>query len=295
MAAGRIARRDKESPSSVETLLGCSFKWALDYPGGLRKAESPFVSDAGDSQLLGSLLHRLLGKMFAADPPVPAAAEAQAGALFDRESPRLAAVLWLPGAETMRAQARRAMVQTAGTLATLLHAAGARVLASEQARAGRAFDTEFAGTPDLLLGRPLRIVDLKWGGASFRRTSLARGTALQLAAYSFLSQEDGAFPPVAYLIMSAQRLLTTTPEQFPGAESANGPSPEDTWRLLEQTHATHWTAVQAGSIEACGVSADDAEVPKESKVVNGQLVMEPPCRFCSFASLCGRSFVGGGE
>jgi ATP-dependent helicase/nuclease subunit B len=295
VAAGRIARRDKESPSSIETLLGCSFKWTLDYPGRLRETDSPFVSGASDSQLLGSLLHRLLAQLFASDPPVPAAAEVQAGALFDRESPRLAAVLWLPGAEKMRAEARRAMVQTAGTLATLLHATGARVLASEQPRASRAFDTEFEGTPDLLLGSPLRIVDLKWGGASFRRTSLTGGTALQLAAYSFLSQEGGAFPPVAYLIMSARRLLTTTPEQFPGAESASGPSPEDTWRLLERAHATLWAAVQAGNIEACGVSADDADVPKESKVVNGQLVMEPPCRFCSFASLCGRSFARSDE
>lgn len=295
VAAGRIARRDKESPSSVETLLGCSFKWTLDYPGRLRETESPFVSAAGDSQLLGSLLHRLLGQLFALDPPAPAAAEVPAGALFDRESPRLAAALWLPGAEMMRAQARRAMVQTAGTLAALLHATGARVLASEQPRAGRAFDTEFEGTPDLLLGPPRRIVDLKWGGASFRRKSLASGTALQLAAYSFLSQEDGTFPPVAYLIMSAQRLLTTTPEHFPGAESANGPSPAATWRLLAQAHATTWTAIEAGNVEARGVSAVDADVAKESKVVNGQLVMEPPCRFCSFASLCGRSFAGDGE
>ena len=295
MAAGRIARREKESPSSIETLLGCSFKWTLDYPGRLREAESPFVSDASNSQLLGSLLHRLLGQLFASDPPAPDAAEARAGALFDRESPRLAAVLWLPGAETMRAQVRRAMVRTASTLATLLHTTGARVLASEQAREGRAFDTKFSGTPDLLLGPPRRIIDLKWGGASFRRTSLAQGTALQLAAYSFLSQEGGTFPPVAYLIMGAQRVLTTTPEQFPGAESVTGPSPEATWRLIEQAHVTRWTAVQAGNVEASGVSAADDDVPKESKVVNGQLVMEPPCRFCSFASLCGRSFAVDGE
>jgi len=295
VAAGRIARREKESPSSIETLLGCSFKWTLDYPGRLREAESPFVSAAGDSRLLGSLLHRLLGQLFALDPPAPAVAEAQAGALFDREAPRLAAALWLPGAETMRAQARRAMVRTAGTLAALLEATGARVLASEQPRAGRAFDTAFEGTPDLLLGPPRRIVDLKWGGASFRRKSLARGTALQLAAYSFLSQEDGAFPPAAYLIMSAQRLLTTTPESFPGAESATGPPPEETWRLLEQAHVTTWTAIEAGRVEARGVSAVDADVPKESQVVNGQLVMEPPCRFCSFAPMCGRSLQGGDE
>lgn len=295
VATGRIARREKESPSSIETLLGCPFKWTLDYPGRLREAESPFVSAAGDSQLLGSLLHRLLGQLFALDPPAPAAAEAEAGALFDREAPRLAAALGLPGAETMRAQARRAMMRTAGTLAALLHAMGARVLASEQPRAGRAFDTEFEGTPDLLVGPPRRIVDLKWGGASFRRKSLAGGTALQLAAYSFLGQEGGAFPPAAYLIMSAQRVLTTTPEHFPGAESANGPSPEDTWRLLEQAHVAAWTAIEAGSVEARGVSAVDADVPKESKVVNGQLVMDPPCRFCSFASLCGRSFQGSGE
>lgn len=295
VAPGSILRRNRESPSSVETLLGCSFKWALDYPARLRTAESPFVSDASSSQLLGNLLHRLLGQLFASDPPAPAVAQAQAGELFDREAPRLAAVMWLPGAETQRMQARRAMVQTAGTLATLLHSTSSRVLASEQLREGRAFETEFAGTPDLVLGPPMRIIDLKWSGAAFRRTSLAGGTALQLAAYSFLSQSDDAFPPVAYLIMDTQQLLTTSPEQFPSAEPIVGPSPMDTWRLLEQTHATRWSEVHAGVIEASGVPAQGADIPNASKVRDGQLVMAPPCRFCSFASLCGLSYAGSGE
>ncbi len=295
VTAGRIARRERESPSSVESFLGCSFKWTLDYPGKLREAEPPHVSEASNPQLLGNLLHELIERLFATAAPPPEEAEARAAALFDREAPRLAAVLWIPGAETLRAQARRALVKSAAMVAVLLRATGTSVVASEQARQGRAFGTAFEGTPDLLIGSPTRVVDLKWGGASYRRNSLANGTALQLAAYSFLSREGGEFPPVAYLIMSAQRLLTTSPTHFPGAEPVAGDGPEPTWRRLEATHSRRWATLQSGSVEALGVATENDPVTRDSKVVDDEIVLAPPCGFCSFGSLCGRSFAGAGE
>lgn len=295
VTAGRIARRERESPSSVESFLGCSFRWTLDYSGKLREAEPPHVSEASDPRLLGSLLHKLIERLFTAGASSREEAEARAAVLFDREAPRLAAVLWLPGAETVRAQARRALVKSAAMLAALLRATGASVVASEQAIQGRAFGTAFEGTPDILIGAPTRVVDLKWGGASYRRKSLANGTALQLAAYSFLGRDGGGFPPVAYLIMSAQRLLTTSPTHFPGAEPVTGAGPEQTWRLLDSTHSKHWARLRSGRVEARGIATEDAPVLRESKVDEDEIVLAPPCEFCSFGSLCGRSFTGTAE
>lgn len=285
--AGRIQRREFESPSSIETLLGCSLKWTLDYPGQLRASDSPRVEGVDNSRLLGRLLHRLLERLFANDAPAPDVAAARAGALFDQDGMRLAAALWLPGHETMRAQTRRALMRTASVLAGFMSASGTHVLASEQLKQGQAFGTSFAGMPDLLLGPPTRIVDLKWGGAQYRRDSLANGTAIQLASYAYLSRERGVFPPVAYLIMSAQRLFATDANSFPLAELVPGPASEATWLVIEASHAAEWVRVEAGQLFATGVVTSDAAPPRASQVVDGKFALEPPCRFCSFSGLCG--------
>lgn len=290
--AGRLLRRESESPSSVETLLGCSLKWTLDYPGRLRASDPPQVDGVEDARLLGRLLHRLLEQLFEHDAPERDVAAARAGSLFDEQGPRLAAALWLPGHEILRAQTRRACVRTAERLAGLLQASGTRVLASEQIRQGHAFGTAFAGQPDLVLGPPARILDLKWGGAAHRRASLVNGSALQLAAYSYLTREREVFPPVAYLIMSAQRLFATDPVAFPGAEPVAGPGPEATWGALTKAHAAEWTRIERGELVATGVAAGDAEIPERSGVVGERLVLVPPCRFCSYQGLCGLGAAG---
>ncbi len=182
--AGKVLRRESESPSSVETLLGCSLKWVLDYPGRLRASDPPQVDAIDDPRLLGRLLHRLLERLFRHDAPSREQVAERAGALFDEQGPRLAAALWLPGHESRRAQTHRALVRTAELLAGFLRDSGTSVLAIEQTRSGMAFETAFSGQPDLIIGPPARILDLKWGGANHRRESLTNGTALQLAAYS---------------------------------------------------------------------------------------------------------------
>ena len=290
--AGAIQRRTSESPSSVEEFLGCSFKWALDYPGRLKASDSPFLDDAGGALLLGRLLHRFLAQLFARPAPAPAEAAERAGELFDHEGARFAAALWLPGHDSVRAQARRALVRTAVLLAAFMQHSGTRVLASEQTQQGHAFGTAFAGTPDLLLGPPTRIVDLKWGGAKYRSESLARGAALQLAAYAFLNRERGAFPPAAYVIMSEQRMFTTEPAQFPNAESVSGPDLASTWATLERAHAAEWARAEAGQLQAPGVGLTAAEERKGSRVEDGLLVMQPPCKFCEFGGLCGLTLPG---
>ena len=106
---------------------------------------------------------------------------------------------------------------------------------------------------DLVIGSPYRILDLKWGGATSRSKSLERGTAFQLAAYAYLTSDGEVFPGVAYFIMGAQRMFTTAPELFPGAEPIVGPSPRETWELYQREHAVRWQEVEQGRIHALGV------------------------------------------
>jgi hypothetical protein len=184
-------------------------------------------------------------------------------------------------------------MRTADTLYGLMAAAGLQVLASEKELTGQAFGTAFAGRVDLVLGEPARILDLKWSGAGRKRRALKDGTALQLAAYAFLQRQgDEPFPPVGYFVMEAQRLLTTQPDAFHDAEEVKGPPPEETWRLLEATHALEWRTVAQGRLAARGVAGDDGEEPpRESCVEDGRLVVPPACEWCDYAALCGLAFA----
>lgn len=289
---GRVARRERESPSSVETLFGCPFQWVLRYAGRLYPPDSAQVEEGTSPRVLGELLHATMNRLFAGPHRNAEQAAAEAGALFDLEGPRLVAALFLPGADAQRERVRRVAAQTAKTLYRLMADGKLTVMATEAERLAGGFGTTIGGRVDLVLGSPSRILDLKWSGASRKRNALKAGTALQLAAYSFLEGgKDGVFPPVGYFVMDAQRLLTTEPRAFPGAEGVDGPSPGETWRVVEHTHAAAWEAVAEGRIEAPPAETREGEKPlTEARVVDGRLLMPAACRWCDYAVLCGVAF-----
>ena len=293
VSPGRIARREKESPSSVETLLGCPLQWTLRYAGRLLPSGPAEVEDRDSVRLLGAVLHAVLNRLFSSGALDAKAAGREAGTLFDREGPRLAASLFLPGADSLREHVRRAAVGTATVLYELMAARNLRVLATEQTLSGPAFETTFEGRPDLIIGDPARILDLKWSGLRRRYAALAAGTALQLASYAYLkSLEDGAFPPVAYFIMESRKLLTTQPDAFHDAIHVDGPGPEETWRALAATHADEWKTVSAGRLEARGILEDPGAKPLEdAQIVGGRVVVPPACHWCDYPALCGRAFA----
>ena len=291
--AGKIERREKESPSSVERLLECPFQWTVQYAGGLYGPDSAQVEDGTSPRLLGELLHAIMNRLFAGPHRDPDDAAREAAAIFDKEGRRLVAALFLPGADTQRERVRRAAMQTAKTLYGLMASSGLRVMATEQERTGDAFGTKFGGRVDLVLGDPPRILDLKWSGAGRKREALKQGTALQLAAYAFLERQGNSpFPPVGYFVMDAQRLLTTQPDAFQGAEPVVGPSPEETWRLLESTHESAWRSVADGRIAAPGAaSTEEEKPPKQACIKDGRLLMSSDCRWCDYTVLCGLAFA----
>jgi len=251
--------------------------------------------------LIGTLAHTLFERVLQevidkapGAPKTPEAAANQVRKLFAEEGPRLAAEYFLPGADARRAQVEHMLSDAASELFRMLVARKLRVHSVEHELETEALGTTLRGRADLVLDQPLSIVDLKFGAAGYRAASLRDGTAYQLAAYSHAARKRGTYPPVAYFIIASQRLLTTSPEAFPGAEALEGPSPKETWEATATAYEAAWAEVRRGNLVAPAIGEDGrAAKPVSDHVDEGGLVLSPPCRYCEFSALCGAAFVEG--
>lgn len=285
--AGAIGPRALESPSSMGLLIGCSLAWALRYVGGLHGGASAALPAA--ERMIGTAVHEILAELLAGPERTPEEAGVDAIRLFDEKGPLLAAPLYLPGADAARAQARRATSAAATQLYRLMREDGLRVVSVEKAYRREALGTELEGRPDLVLaGRDGKAfpVDLKWSGASYRRKSIAAGSAYQLAAYSFLVDADGKLPLGAFFILQQQRLLACG--SIGDAQAVNGPSLAETWEAAVAAHGARMREVGEGRVSAPGNPDENGEVrPKEDAIEDGALRLKAPCAMCEFTALCG--------
>ncbi len=292
VAPGVVRPRVSESPSSLGTLLGCSFKWAVSYQGGVWAGGTAALPET--ERMLGSLTHLLLARLLREGLGSPDDAEARAQTLFDAEGARIAAPLFLPGFDAARADARKIVGLATRELVRMLSSAGLGVQAVETLAERETAEGRIGGTPDLVVGAPTAVIDLKWSGAAFRRDQLRTGTAYQLAAYAHLVADAVAasLPPVAYYIVREQRLLTTDVAAFRDADRVDGPSADVTWAALTESHRRRRAALASGMLEAPAIAAADGHVgADEDGLVDGALVLAPPCRFCDLHTLCGQAFV----
>ena len=285
-------REQGESPSSVETLIGCSLRWALHYIGKVRSGASSSLPS--DFQLFGSLAHLTMEKTLEHGlPDSPATAAEQAGDYFDEMGPKLAPALFQPGTADQRARVRQDIVAAAAELTRQLRAAGLNVKMMEDKLQGQAAGMSFSGYPDMVTGPDIAVVDLKWSGCKGKRERLEKGTASQLASYAYLLREgiDDPFPPVAYFILSEQRLLTTDAETFPEAEHIEGAPPDETWLAFRRAWEAAVERLKEGQLEAPAVPDEEGMPgPDTTAVVDGVMVRPPTCKYCELGSLCGASF-----
>ncbi len=289
MTKAKLRKREEESASSVDALLGCAFHWALNYVGKLRPGQTAELP--GDQQLLGNLAHEVVGKTIEAKPKSPAAAAADAEQRFNDMGPTHAAPLFLPGHDAERAEALQAARSAAKQLATLLDD-GWEVESVEKSYEGKALGTGLAGKLDLVLKKGLvrAVVDLKWGGERYRRESLVAGAAVQLATYAELLRQDGATDvPVGYFILVTQALLSADKRlASKGMTLPVSHNAEQTWASVEKSWQAAWKKAAAGTLTAPGVS--DAAPEQTARDEAGELVVAPPCRYCEYAGLCGRMY-----
>ena len=287
--------REVESPNSLGILLGCSFRWALDYHAKLRSGRSFSLPNTDLSQ--GKLLHDILERVLVSGPESPEQARGEAERLFDEIGPLLDARLFLAGEEEERAEVRLAAASSAERLQQILLSAGLAVKTTEEWRTVEAFGGTLGGRLDLVLGDPPAVIDLKRGGGPYRRRAIENGALEDLAVYGHLLREGEGepFPPAGYFILKDRALLTHADGGLSDGEQIRGPSLAEVWDGLGAAVRQRFAEVAGGTLEAPQNPGEDGEgPPKESALVDGRLVKAPPCKFCDYAELCGLSFGDGG-
>lgn len=285
--SGAVPRPASESPSSRETLLGCSFRAVLERSGV--RARQHRLPDG--SRLFGEMAHDVLATVLRAAPGSPAHARSLAESAYDELVPRRAAAWLRPSMRSHRRRSRETIVAAAEELVRLLAERGLRVKLVEQEIEKGPPDRRMRGRPDLVVESPLVVIDLKSGGDIEKARALAECTAIQLVAYAHLVRDgDGAWPAIAYFQVQSRRLLTTDPWLGGGQAIASPHTVEDIFARLQRAGRAADAAIQSGTAVAPGVGVSiDALV---SFVDGNEIHVAAPCRFCASATLCGRGLDG---
>lgn len=277
-----IALRERESASSIEKLLGCSLAYALHYHGKLHPGLASGPADP-TPLLYGQLSHLVLARLFATGAIDPDAAAAGAAAMFDDELPLVAETLWLAQHQAERASVRRAIVESARTVATLVTKSGATIRGLELMLEGTFGRAAVGGRADLVLAGPDHVIDFKWG-TSANRERLRTGAAVQLAIYAELARTGASLPGIAFLILGTQRILAGRGTNLSGASVPGVHSAEEMSDGARSALDARSEELSVGRLMAPGALQ---EAPT-SQLAEGIVRLGPPCAHCGLGGICGR-------
>ena len=286
--ANAITKRPKESPNSLASFISCPFSWVVRYLGHLHAGATATLDSP--ENLEGWVIHEILTRVLSNPAQPPEEAARQAVLLFDGEGPRMAAQLFLPGYDDIRAEVKMALRTAAQRVFRLIREGGFVVDAVEKTYSlkSHSLGIEIEGRPDLVFENPGAVIDFKRGGLNYRSEELAKGTSLQLAVYGHLIRNNGTvpFPPVAYLMLKSGQVITVDSKAFPDSRIIEGPPPEETWKAVQESSKRIWDELKVGTVRAPG---NDPDGPPESKLSDDRLFLKP-CGFCDLSILCGRAF-----
>jgi RecB family exonuclease len=252
-----LERREYETFTSLENLLYYPYQWVFKYLLKLRK--SPILSIVRESTLMGNLAHRLLEYLLGepraftwSREEVYRWIEQRTNELLHREG----AVLLLYGKEPLRIGFVKKMQMAGWSLLDSLKNNGWEVVALEQDLEGQFAGASLKARADLIIKREneYAILDLKWRGATRRKTSIKNQEDLQLILYAFLHQPTSKWAHTAYYIIERAELIARNNSAFQEATSV---APEldmiQTYEMiLERMQATyHWrlAQIEQGEVE----------------------------------------------
>ena len=285
--AASVARREMESASSIERLLGCSYAWVGQYAARLRPGRAAEIPQ--DQQLAGLLAHRLAQEIFQpGPPPAPGAAQTAAEQRLPALLGEMAAPFLAPGSAAEVARLRQDLPQAMRALAELLAKHGLSVIGAEAQREAADIPEpgqRFVGTLDLLLQSPggqSAVLDLKWTRTDrYRRAEVREGRAVQLAAYVALV---GARNDAAFFMLAQRRVIAPQGSIFAGGE---GPALMTTWQDALAARQARMATLGAGTLRAQGVGWKEGDMDADGAALS----CPPPCRVCEFGRLCGQELV----
>lgn len=314
------------SYSQLDVLLGCSMRWALERKGALRVPDAADIPEGSRmigsfAHRVIEELHILLRPQHRAVPT-----DGEIRTVIDTLVPQVASELLLPGQKARRLTVVAAVKEAARTFFTQLQRGGVALQEVEErftkdlqlVTGSGVLSVPVVGAADAVgidaEGRRV-VIDLKWyNSAKYLREKIRKGTALQLALYQWALHEGDTPPdePTAYYLLKQHA--------FASAHGSFGPAipreetPEQLWRratrsaefTVEQVLAGRVTATKpveiafaaqaeaaaaeraaAGSGAGGQSAAEKPRTIEDAETAVGRLYVEPGCRFCHFAALCG--------
>ena len=167
-----------------------------------------------------------------------------------------AATLLMYGFEPERAQFVRQVKHAIWTLIEHIQHNGWTVEATEKDLSGKFADTPVKGKADVVLTRNGEkcVLDLKWGGRSYREGLIKNGADLQLVMYSRLLTEEDDWAHTAYFIIESARLLARNTKAFHeikplAAEEDAFQTHQNIWQQMLKTYEWRLLQVQSGKVE----------------------------------------------
>lgn len=289
------------SPSQLEVLVACPFRWVVESLLGIRASAHAQVPDS--ARLYGILGHRLAEKLhergaLASEGAAQALTREELDALIEAEG----GPLLLPGMSSVRAQVRDRLTRAMARLVSILKDSELRVVSVEQGVEAPWGLGKLKGRVDLLLsdaeGREA-IIDLKWGEARYRE-ALSKGEAVQLAIYSVVRQRQAGAPsplPAAYLSLKTGRGLSLNGDPFRGTTQLGDMSLQETFGRVEATSRLVVERLRAGEVLASALADKHVHGKKGFLELHGlagadlhDSKSDAACTYCSHGALCGRSF-----
>ncbi|MBL4760130.1 MAG: PD-(D/E)XK nuclease family protein [Mariprofundaceae bacterium] len=287
-----IKKPDNLSFSQMSTLLACPTKWAFQYHAKLSSMDS--LSLPTGNTMIGSLCHKIVEDIYTDESQWSVSTVREyTSELFDMRVPQMAAELLEPGRELERERYRISVCDAVDALLKTIAQADLKVIKTEGKVDGKDLDgIPFRGYIDLLLednDGQVFVIDLKWSGSvRYKKNEVEEGKALQLASYAWMLREnDESWAPGAYFMLAQGELLTDD-YRFKTVDVIESPlAAKDVWALGSKTWHNMFYQAIAGDIEVSGL-LDEKEL-KAHREGQGLMYINPPCHFCEFGKLCGKT------
>ena len=298
-----IKKPESLSYTQMSTLIGCPFKWTLQYHAKLRPSESQSIPTG--NQMIGTFCHRIVEELYAEATHLDADdAYEKAGQLFDRLIPSMASELLLEGSAAERQRYRTSITEAVHQLVTAINRLHLSVEKTEALLDGVVNGIPYKGFTDILLrdsaGHPF-VLDMKWSSSiNYRKKEVEEGATLQLAAYAWMlrSAEPSHQVHAGYFMLAQGQLLSSSP--LLADEAIKTPHAlEEIWDMGVVSMNATIENLETGTVEVRGLvekeKAQELNLSDEKAIENikaeyirnGMLYQSPPCMFCDYIQLCG--------
>lgn len=277
-----LARRERESYSSLDTFVKSPYQWVLKYKA--RLVEGSLAALPSGNLLKGSLVHRLIEDFFTEHKGWEKLNNKQIDQWLKTYIPVLleqeGAVLLLPGKTVEREAFTRTADQALKALVGSLKGANIKSVAVESYESGKFIGGRLNGYIDMLLADAKSretVLDVKWGGYKYRMADLKNNRHLQLAVYAHLRKQktkSPEWPPQAYFVIEDAQILAQDNASFPEAiayPAENGETTKGLWKRFEATWRWRRAQLDKGLIEVTveGTEPDGNSEPPENGLESG--------------------------